>query len=187
MKSDTNLSVGGFQFYTRTDADAARLEEQKIEYMEARMDYSSPESIKYIYEKAIQERMFKTPVGLRYMKQLQDFLLAQPDIKPDSIPEIPLYMNYGGEVRERFNPTRARVQARKRREKEKARFTISVLINIILVIAICAMFGISLSSDQPNIVNFERAILNKYAAWEQELTEREQVIRDKEKELKLNQ
>ena len=46
MKPDTNpLSVGGFLFYTEKDAQIARAEEQKIQYLEERIDYSSPERI----------------------------------------------------------------------------------------------------------------------------------------------
>lgn len=186
MKSNSNLTVGGFQFYTKMDAEAARLEKQKIEYLDARIDYSSPESVKYIYEKALQERLFKTPVGLGYMKELQEFLLSHPQIDAGTVQEIPLYMSYGGELREKDNPTRSRVEDKKRKKKDQIRFGISLFVNILLVLAIGAMFVISLSSDQPNVLNYERAVLNKYASWEQELTEREQVIRDKEKELKLN-
>ena len=56
-----------------------------------------------------------------------------------------------------------------------------------LALAIVAMFVISFVSDQPNILNYERAITDKYASWEQELNQREQTIRDKERELKLNE
>ncbi len=74
MKKDTtNLSVGGYLFYTEKDAQIARAEVQKIEYLEERIDYSAPDTIRYIYEKAIHERIFKTPVGLGYLKQLRDF------------------------------------------------------------------------------------------------------------------
>ena len=45
-------------------------EDMKIEYLEARIDYSRPEVILQIYENAIQERIFKTPVGLFYLKLL---------------------------------------------------------------------------------------------------------------------
>ena len=62
---------------------------------------------------------------------------------------------------------------------------ISVILNVLLVLAIIAMFTITLKSDNPNVLNYEKAITNKYAAWEQELTEREQRIREKEKELRI--
>lgn len=184
MKIDDTLSVDGFKFYTEKDASLARIEKQKIEYMEARMDYSVPESIRYIYERAIQERLFKTPVGLRYLKQLQEFLLSQPQIAPESVPEIPLYIAFDGELRERTDSARTRVKPSKK--KDRTKYTISVILNVLLVFAIVAMFYISVSSEQPNIYNYERVLQDKYATWEQELSEREQAIREKELELKIN-
>ena len=90
MNSENNtLSVGGYLFYTEKDAQLARAEEQKIEYLEAHMDYSLPDSIRYIYEHTIQERLFRTPVGIRYLQKLRDFLLAQPGVEPGSIMDIP--------------------------------------------------------------------------------------------------
>lgn len=183
------LSVDGYLFLTEKDAQLARAEEQRIAYLEERIDYSSPESIRYIYEKTIHERLFKTPVGLRYLKKLRDFLLSRPEIDPESVMEIPLYVAFDGGLREQTSPARTRVTPSKKRDKdkEKNRFLLSVALNVMLVIAIIAMFAISFASDQPNIVNYERVITDKYASWEQELTEREQAVREKERELKIDQ
>lgn len=190
MNSENNtLSVGGYLFYTEKDAQLARAEEQKIEYLEAHMDYSLPDSIRYIYEHTIQERLFRTPVGIHYLQKLRDFLLAQPGVEPGSIMDIPLYMTFDGELREYAAPARERVvpSRKKDRDKEKNRFTLSVILNVLLVGAIIAMFYISYVSEQPNVINYERALTSKYASWEQELTERERVIRETERELKINQ
>lgn len=185
----STLAVGGFLFYTEKDAKLARAEQQRISYLEERINYESPDSIRYIYEKTIEERLFKTPIGLHYLEKLRDFLCAQPGIDAASIQEIPLYTTFDGELRGHTNPARERViPARdKERDKEKTRFTLSVILNVLLTLAIVAMFAISFASEQPNIVNYERAIANKYASWEQELIEREQAVREKELELKLSQ
>ena len=188
MSSETKtLSVGGYLFYTEKDAQLARAEEQKIEYREARIDYTSPESIRYIYEQTIRERLFRTPVGMHYLEKLREFLLAQENIDPASVMDIPLYMTFDGELRGQTNPARERVVPSQKRDKEKTRFALSVILNVLLIAAIAAMFYISFKSEQPNIVNYERVITSKYASWEQELTEREQVIREKERELKIRQ
>ncbi len=188
MSSEKNaLSVGGYLFYTEKDAQLARAEEQKIEYLEARMDYSSPESIRYIYEHTIQERLFKTPVGLRYLQKLRDFLLAQPETDPGNVMEIPLYITFDGELREHASPARERVVPSKKKDGEKNGFTLSVILNVLLAVAIVAMFFISYVSEQPNVINYERALTSKYASWEQELTQREQAVRERERELKINQ
>ena len=82
-------------------------------------------------------------------------------------------------VKQRIVPTR-------KRDKSNDKFRISLLVNIILAILVLAMFGITLKSDNPNILNYRKAIINEYAAWEQELTEREEQIRQKEAELGIN-
>lgn len=190
MNSDkASLSVDGYLFYTEKDAQLARAEEQKIVYLEERIDYSSPESIHYVYEKTIHERMFKTPVGLRFLRKLRDFLLAQPQINPETVTDIPLYMTFDGELRERANPARKRVTPSQKKDvdKQKVCFTLSVILNGMLIMAIIAMFYISFYSEQPNVFNYERVLTNKYASWEQELSEREQAVRDKERELRIGE
>ena len=189
MADNEKLSVGGFLFYTERDAQLAAVELKKMEYLEARIDYSRPESVLLVYVKTIHERIFQTPVGFRYLNGLRDFLLKQPEIKPEDVPEIPLFITFSTETGKQNMPEKNRLEAAGGMggdgKREKTRFLFSVILNVLLVIA--AMFSIALRSNNPNILNYERAITNRYAAWEQELTEREQKIREKEKELRLEQ
>ncbi|MCM1193647.1 MAG: hypothetical protein NC123_17515 [Butyrivibrio sp.] len=187
MADDRNLSVGGYRFYTEKDAQLAAAELKKIEYLEARIDYSRPDSILTVYEKTIHERIFRTPVGLQYLKKLRDYLLKQPEFEPQRIPEIPLYNTFSGEVREKNTPARNRIKAGSGgKGGEKAGFAVSVILNILLVMAVICMFTMTLRSDNPNVLNYQRVITDRYAQWEQELKERENAIREKERELKLN-
>ena len=128
-------------------------------------------------------RLFRT----EYLKKLREFLLSRPEADPKSIIDIPLYIAYDGELRKRTEPTRSRIAPHQNKDMEKIRFTISVVLNVLLAVAILCMFYISYSSEQPNITNYERILLDRYASWEQELTEREQMIREKEKELQIHE
>ena len=98
MADNEKLSVGGFLFYTERDAQLAAVELKKMEYLEARIDYSRPESVLLVYVKTIHERIFQTPVGFRYLNGLRDFLLKQPEIKPEDVPEIPLFITFSTET-----------------------------------------------------------------------------------------
>lgn len=191
MADNEKLSVGGFLFYTERDAQLAAVELKKMEYLEARIDYSRPESVLLVYVKTIHERIFQTPVGFRYLNGLRDFLLKQPEIKPEDVPEIPLFITFSTETGKQNMPEKNRLEAvggmGTDGKREKTRFLFSVILNVLLVMAVAAMFSIALRSNNPNILNYERAITNRYAAWEQELTEREQKIREKEKELRMEQ
>ncbi|MBR1930147.1 MAG: hypothetical protein IJ833_01540 [Lachnospiraceae bacterium] len=186
-KSGTT-SAEGFLFFSAKDAALAKTEQKKVDYLEARMDYSKPETILRVYQKAIEERIFKTPVGIVYLKKLQDYLLKEGQMKAEQVPPIALYQYYDNEVRPQPEPARKRIQpAPVRQEKQNVALPISIILNILLVIAILAMFVISFSAEQPNIFNYERALTDRYSSWEQELQEREQVVREKELELHISE
>ncbi|MDE6701574.1 MAG: hypothetical protein K2K10_11285 [Acetatifactor sp.] len=173
----------GFSFYTEKDAALAETERRKVEYLKARLDYNNAESILRIYKKAIAERIFKSPVGLFFLREMQQYLLRQPDIDPEAVDAIPLHVSFEGEFREQSNPARNRVRpAQNQVPKKSPALRISVIANIGLAAAVIAMFAIALGASQPNILNYERVLTDRYASWEQELTEREQAIRERELE-----
>ena len=48
---------------------------------------------------------------------------------------------------------------------------------------VIVMFAIAATGSEPTVLNYERVLQNRYAEWEQQLSDREQVIREKEREL----
>ena len=60
---------------------------------------------------------------------------------------------------------------------------LSLFLNILLVVAVSAMFYIAMTGEHPNLLNYERTLVDKYAAWEQELTEKECELRERERQL----
>lgn len=183
----TNRTAEGFTFYTENDAALAVQEQKKIEYLESRMNYNNPEGVLKVYTRAVQERIFKTPVGMIYLKQVQQYLLEQEGINPEDVLPIPLFVSFDGELREQPNPARARIQPSKKKEKKSMALPVSIILNVGLIVLVISMFAITLNSSQPNILNYEKNLVNQYSAWEQELTEREQAIREKELELKIGE
>lgn len=186
MERKAEWEVGGFQFGSEKDVELARAEQEKIGFMEKRMRYDQPETVLAIYNKAIENRIFQTPVGLQYLQRLHDFLIEQG--LEERTKSIPLYQVYSYNPNEEIKPRTAqrRVQPSQYLQLRSA-LRKSMILNIFLVILVIAMFIITLTADQPNILNYERALLNKYAAWEQELTEREAAVREREQALAVNE
>ena len=180
------IELDGYTFFSEADAKLAQDEHKKVDYLMDRLDFSNPESIYRIYEKAVSERVFRTPVGLSFMKETRDFLVENPEIDSGTISPIPLPFNFENEVRKETSPARERVKPPAVKNGLKEKFKYSVILNLILAAMVIAMFAITINSEQPNILNYERALLNRYAGWEQELTEREQRIRLKERELNID-
>ena len=154
--------VAGYCFKTAQDAETARQEEKKIEYLESHMDYGKTENMLLVYRKAIESRIFSTPIGWEYT------VFAH---------------RVGDEIR--IPPSR--IPQKKEKQDTRKGMIISVIINVMLTAAVIAMFYIAMTSDNPNILNYENNLQNKYAQWEQELTERENVLREKERNLMIEE
>ena len=141
-----------------------------------------------IYDKVLDERIFVTPVGWEYLKFLQA-RLKEEGIDADRIRPIPLYHTFRfpkvdeqenkGVARERIHPST------KKKMTAADKMRISVITNVILVLLVAVLFIITLNGENANALNYRKAIQNQYAAWEQELTEREKAVKEKEQELQI--
>ena len=183
-ETQTSRNAEGFFFLNAEDAGMAVKEKKQIEYLKAHLDYGHPEQVLTLYERMLRERIFKTPVGVIYLKQLQEFLLEQPEIDPTKVSMIPVYTPCTYMPQRRERPVRSNPGPMEGASRTVG-MRISVILNVLLTVAVIAMFVLALSSSHPNILNYRSAILNEYASWQQDLSEREQVIREKERELKI--
>lgn len=177
----------GFSFYTQKDAALATSEQKQVEYLAARLDYQNPEGILKIYKKAVKEQIFKSPVGIFFLKNLQQYLLDQPEIDNSQVDVIPLPFYLEARLQKHEVPKqKEKPDTKKKKETStpKKGLMISVILNIGLVVAVIAMFAVALNAKEPNILNYEKAITDRYASWEQELRDREDTLRKEQLEWK---
>lgn len=183
-KNSDEMIVGGYKFATVADAETARMEEKKVENLEQHLDYRKPQNVLLVYNKAIENKVFLTPIGLTYLQKMQ-VEMVKWGVPAEKIQPVPLYGTFSNKT-ENNSSIRRSIAARKPKIEYKGRFFTSLLINVILVVLVIGMFVISLKSDVPNIVNYRTAVINEYAEWEQQLHEREQAVREAEKEYNIN-
>lgn len=74
-------------------------------------------------------------------------------------------------------------RAEKKLKENRKYLRFSLLGNLFLVIVAVGMIVITMTDSQPNIINYENKIIDKYAEWEQELEEREQTVKEQERNL----
>ncbi|MBO5093837.1 MAG: hypothetical protein J6C33_05705 [Lachnospiraceae bacterium] len=184
MERKNEWEVGGFQFGSEKDVELAKTEQEKIAYLEKRIQYDHPESVLSVYNKAVENRIFQTPVGFQFLQRLHDFL-SQKGLG-EQAKSIPLYQVYSYDPKEevRTHTAKRRVQPSQYREL-RSKLRKSVILNLLLLLMVAAMFAITLTSDHPNILNYEKVLTNRYAGWEQELTEREKAVRERERALHM--
>ncbi len=179
MSEKEDFVVGGYNFATARDAKQARLEREKAGYFEAKLVKDEPGKLLALYDKILDEKIFTTPVGWEYLQGIQEDLRGM-GVEKERIRPIPVYVSFTHKpgdflARQRLAPVK--------HERLGGGMVTSLIANIILGILVIAMFVITLNSSNPNILNYKNQVQNEYAAWDQELTERERAVRQKEKEL----
>lgn len=181
MKNEEQFKVNGFLFGNNDDVKQAREEVGNIKFLEQKISFEDTGATLRIYEKAIEERIFKTPVGFGFLRKMQMEMMER-GVPEENIKPIPMYQVYSR--KEEVKP--ARIFKKKiKPDKTKLYLRYSVLLNLIFLFIVVGMFVISFFGEMPNIVNYRYRIQNEYSVWEQELTEREERIKEKERELNL--
>lgn len=172
------LEIDGFIFSSRHDAIVAENELKGVEYIKKKTNMKNPRAVLVVYNKMVSEGLFHTPVGISYMRELQKFLLNSPEIDNNSILDIPVEPLHAGISRKNMVDRIAQVFSNSRKAY-RDRLKLAFISNVILVIVIIAMFIITTTSNNVNILNYQEKLENRYAAWEQELTERENALNNK--------
>lgn len=178
-KREDDLVVGGYRFATIADAETARMEIKKVENLEERLDYRKPQNVLLVYNRALDHQVFLTPIGLGYLQKMQKEMVKW-GVPADKIRPVPLRGTFSNKT---ANSRSVRMSVAQRHPEYQTRFITSVLINVVLVFLVAAMLMIAWNSETPNIVNYRQAVVNEYSEWEQELTQREQQLRDAQRKL----
>ena len=178
--------VGAYEFNTKEDAQLAKDELNAIKYVSAKTNTKDPKQVYNLYNKIIERKLFSTQIGMNYLKQLQTFLYKSSEIPNDKIQPIPI----NADTQEALDKRKEQIEFKSELRnlsiqvaKYRNNFIRAMVLNIILVIVIIAMFVILKTSSNPNILNYEVTIQNRYAQWQQELQSEEESLKAREQEL----
>ena len=165
--------VKDYLFSNTQDVLMAQEELEKIEKLEPKISQADIELLYKLYNKSIEKRTFQTPVGLEFMLKVKKILDNNPNTPGEVVP-IPLYTTFDLTTRREQEAIQKRQQFMvKKKQDDAKKLKTSIIINVILGLMVIAMFFIASTGKNPNILNYENAIINKYAEWEEELRERE--------------
>lgn len=170
-----DLVVDGYLFATEEEAQVARKELQGIQFLQRNNNIKDIKVLKQIYQKLLQQGLFKTPIGLNYLKRLQSAIIAKEG--SENITPIPV----------NSAKTLSATSLRERKTMMdlndvggiyRKRFHLALIVIAILGGCLVFMIGIAATTNQPNILNYEEKIIDKYEHWEQELNERESQLKE---------
>ncbi len=178
------LLVDQYLFETEEECEIALSEKKKIQYIDEHTDYHVLENVAMLYKKMVDTCMFQTPVGYAYLERIRE-LLVRNGAEVGSLPSIPIKAKIIANDNTKI--TNENKKLRQNLESYKKKNKILWTMCIAFVIAIIALFALTFTSNNPNILNYENTILNKYSAWEQDLSKRENELREKELLLEIDE
>ncbi|MDD6480976.1 MAG: hypothetical protein PUF65_01685 [Lachnospiraceae bacterium] len=191
--------VDRYEFETKEQAKIALREEEQIRYIKSQTMMKDPDMVLNLYNKLILKEVFVTPVGIGFLRELQDYLNTIPYIKNEDILPIPVYrpqlvteenekeeaaVQKKVEQRRRRKENVVRKASRKKNRDYRKLFHISTFLAVVFALVIVGMFAITcLSTNNVNIINYENEIINRYETWEKQLDEKEEQLRQREERL----
>lgn len=172
------INVDGFLFEDEETAQLARKEEEGIRFIKERTALNNPEVVLKLYKKLLEQELFVTPVGVRFLTELQNILLTSLYIPREEIPAIPVKTTEVPKTKETVAPVEQTVQGVAGKDYKKP-FYVALFFAIVFAASIFGMFIINaISGNNVNIINYREQILDEYSSWEAELkTEEERLQR----------
>lgn len=196
MFMEQRYMIDGFEFCYEEDEKRAKEEFARIKALSSRIDEDDLGALKAVYTKAVEQKIFETQIGLCYLADIRRYLLSKGVLGEKECPIPVLYtrtsvQNQTKRLSEEYASFKQKVKkdAEEKLQKEKQENRRLVhkcrqrnLACVILGIMVAVMFVISMTGNNPTVLNYKRAITDQYAEWEQQLTERENAVRQKEAE-----
>ena len=81
-------NIDGFLFEDETVVEIAKKEEVAVNYLKEHTPLSEVESVYQLYTKLLDQKLFVTPVGMRFLTELQS-ILYNSEVPKETIPPIP--------------------------------------------------------------------------------------------------
>lgn len=176
------LVVDGFVFPSYKEAQTALQEHNNIDIIRQRTPLSDGKAVFELYTKIIERDMFKTIVGYSFLYELRYRLITEFQYDENELHKVVLPKRMEYDKVSEFNKGVLETKLQNERITKKR----MAIVIAALAAMVVAMFVIAAINPNAGYVNTENKVLNKYAAWQEELEQREAAIKEKEEELNIN-
>ena len=89
LEKPEDLTVDGYSFLSKEDVEKAKLDKQKINILGQKVKSTKVSDLEAVYEKAISNKIFSTPVGWEYLAKLRDRLISA-GVNEEDLTPIPI-------------------------------------------------------------------------------------------------
>lgn len=187
MQQDTKI-IDGYLFEDREEYGQALKEHDTVVYIRANTNMNEIKQLITIHNKLIEKKAFSTVIGFQFLHEMRQTIVTKEEALSQFLLPVPMIKK---EV------TKPRIQEKESKSQEKryqmlyenlkGKRNQSKIINVFLLMILVAFLLISYHGNHASNQRVEEAVINRYSSWKEELTKKEEELKQWENELKLRE
>ena len=171
--------VCGYLFQDEKEYINAIEDKRRIEQITEKIDWDDIDALLLVYNKLIEKNFFKTIVGLSFLNEMRSYILKEKKckLKPIVIRKKINKVEIGKGTEYYLDKIQKLSEEKHNYSEKNKKMTIAI---VALVTVIIGMFFIMATNENVGYFNAEEKVLNKYAAWEERLSNWEKELNERE-------
>lgn len=178
MDKKKTYTYQGFTFKSEAELAEAKKEAEVVAYIRSQADLGNIKNVVKLYNRLIEKGTLVTSLGISFLQELRSRAMESGLVSESSLHALPEPVKPEKLVEEK-KPSKEKKLMEFYKEKSK-RLTFTV---VVLCIVIVILFAIRLFGTASPFTDYEQKVLNEYASWKEELTEKEESLHEWEKSL----
>ena len=177
MEKGKTYTYQGFTFQTEEALAEAKKEAEVVAYIRSQADLGNVKTVVKLYNRLIEKGTLVTPLGIAFLQELRSRALESGLVAESSLHALPEPAKPEKQPETKLSKDKKLMEYYKEKSK-RLTFTVAVLCIVIVILFVIRLFG----TASP-FTDYEQKVLNEYAGWKEELTEKEETLHQWEKSL----
>ena len=171
MDRGKTYTYQGFTFRSEEELAEAKKEAEVVAYIRSQADLGNVKTVVKLYNRLIEKGTLVTSLGIAFLQELRSRALESGLVAESSLHSLPEPVKKEQLQQER-KPSKEKKLLEFYKEKSK-RLTFTV---VVLCVVIAVLFAIRLFGTASPFADHEQKVLDQYAGWKEELTEKEEQL-----------
>ncbi len=178
MEKGKTYTYQGFTFRSEEELTEAKKEAEVVAYIRSQADLGNVKTAVKLYNRLIEKGTLVTTLGIAFLQELRSRALDSGLVAESSLHPLPEPVKQE-KLQQEKKPSKEKKLLEFYKEKSK-RLTFTV---VVLCIVIVILFAIRLFGTASPFADYEQKVLDQYAGWKEELTEKEEQLHQWENRL----
>lgn len=178
MEKGTTYTYQGFTFKSEAEWKEAKKEAEVVSYIRSQADLSNVKTAVKLYNRLVEKGTLVTALGISFLQELRSRILDSGMVAESSLRPLPEPAKVPQSPEKKVS-TKEQKMIRFYKERSKTlAFAVAVL-SVVIVI----LFAIRLFGTASPFTDYEQKVLDEYAGWKEELSQKEEMLHAWEQEL----